>query len=128
MTTSKPGLEIDNSIPAIVWADGETTPCSVTFRVPADYVSGGAFAVIADESTGDATPCQIDFEVYVNADGSPFDASVSNQTPVALSYDPGTPDVGAGRDAPRRVHPPRGRPGVVGRGAAASECGVRRSA
>lgn len=81
--STAPGLEVDDLVPAIVWADGETTPVQINFRVPSDYSSGGAFKVFATESDS-TTPNQVDFSVYVNADGSAADAAATNQTPVAL--------------------------------------------
>lgn len=87
-----PGLEIDDLVPAIVWADGETTPVTITFRVPSDYLSGGAFRVMATESDS-TTPNQVDFLVYVNKDGQASDAAATDQTPVALAGTTSTPDV-----------------------------------
>lgn len=87
-----PGIEEDDLIPNIVWADGEVSPVVQTFRIPADYSSGGAFRVIATESNS-STPNQIDFEVYVSADGAAADADSTLQTPVALAGTTATPDV-----------------------------------
>jgi len=91
-TSTTPGLEIDDAIPGIVWADGETSAVMVTFVIPEDYASGGAFKVIATES-GASTPNQIDFDVYVNADGVAADSAATGQTPVALAGTSSTPDV-----------------------------------
>ncbi len=90
--STAPGLEVDNLIPNIVWSDGETTPVMITFRVPTDYYSGGAFRVIATESDS-TTPNQIDFDVYVNRSGRAAASSASNQTPVALAGTTATPSV-----------------------------------
>lgn len=87
-----PGLEVDDLIPNIVWADGETSPVMITFRVPTDYSSGGAFRVIATESDS-TTPNRIDFDVYVNRNGRAAASSASNQTPVALAGTTSTPSV-----------------------------------
>lgn len=89
--STAPGLEIDDLLPNIVWADGETTPITITFRIPDDYASGGAFKVLATESDS-STPNQVDFAVYVNADGVAADAAASDQTPVALAGTTSTPD------------------------------------
>jgi len=89
--SSAPGLEADDNVMNVVWADAETTPIQVSFRVPADYASGGAFAVFATESNS-TTPNQVDFDVYVNADGTAADASATDQTPVALAGTTSTPD------------------------------------
>jgi len=90
-SSTAPGLEADDNVMNIVWADGETTPIQITFRVPSDYASGGAFKVFATESSS-TTPNQVDFDVYVNADGTAADASATNQTPVALAGTTSTPD------------------------------------
>jgi hypothetical protein len=89
--STAPGIEIDDLIPNIVWADGETTPVAITFRIPSDYSSGGAFRVIATESNS-TTPNQVDFDVYINKDGVAADASATGQTPVALAGTTSTPD------------------------------------
>ena len=91
-TTTSPGLEVDNKATSLVWADGEVTPAQVTFKVPSDYKSGGAFRVFCDESLS-TTPNQVDFNVYVNKDGTVFDTAATDQTPVALAGTAGTPDL-----------------------------------
>ena len=87
--STSPGLESQNSITAIVWDDGQTTPVQVTFKVPTDYASGGAFRMFCD-SDAVTTASQVDFSVYVNVDGLAFDASATDQTPVALAEAAGT--------------------------------------
>jgi hypothetical protein len=89
-TSTTPGLEIDDNLPNVVWADGEQSKILVTFRVPNDYASGGAFKIIATESDS-TTPNEIDFLVYVNSNGTAADSSATNQTPVALSGTTATP-------------------------------------
>lgn len=86
-----PGLEVDDLIPNVVWADGETTPAYVSFRIPSDYASGGAFKVLATESDS-TTPNKVDFQVYINSDGAAADAAATDQTPVALAGTTATPD------------------------------------
>jgi len=88
--STAPGLEVDDLIPGIVWADGETTPVQITFRIPSDYSSGGLFKVLATESDS-TTPNQVDFSVYVNTSGVAADAAATNQTPVALAGTTSTP-------------------------------------
>lgn len=90
-SSTAPGLEVDDLISNIVWADGETTPVQTTFRIPDDYASGGAFRVLATESDS-TTPNQVDFDVYINTDGSAADSAATNQTPVALAGTTSTPD------------------------------------
>lgn len=82
-SSTAPGIETDDLVPALVWADGETTSAQISFRVPSDYSSGGLFKVFATESDS-TTPNQVDFSVYVNADGSAADAAATDQTPVAI--------------------------------------------
>jgi len=89
-TTSTPGLEIDNLIPDIVWADGEVTPVTVTLKVPDDFLGGGRFRLFCDSSDS-TTPAQVDFDVYVNAHNTTWDAAATDQTPVALSTAASTP-------------------------------------
>ena len=89
-TTTAPGFEIDDLIPGMVWADGEVTPAYMTFRVPDDYASGGAFKVLATESDS-TTPNQVDFSVYLNSDGTAADSAATDQTPVALTGTTSTP-------------------------------------
>jgi hypothetical protein len=66
----------------------------LTFKIPADYKSGGAFRVVVDESNS-TTPNELDFVVYVSQDASTsgWDSAASDQTPVALAGTAGTPDV-----------------------------------
>lgn len=93
-TSTTPGLELDNSLASLVWADGEVSYAQVTFRVPDDYVSGGAFRVICDQSD-DASPVEVDFEVYANtldAEATPWNVSHTDETPVARGLlDSGSP-------------------------------------
>lgn len=74
-TTTQPGLESDNSLTSVVWADGETTPIHTTFRVPDDYTSGGNFRIVASQSSADAGNCQIGWGFYLNQDGETWDTS-----------------------------------------------------
>jgi hypothetical protein len=91
-TAGIPGLEIDDVLPNIVWADGETSPVLVTFRVPTDYSSGGAFRLMCTESVS-TTPNRVDFDVYVNRNGRAAASSASDQTPVVLAGTTSTPSV-----------------------------------
>lgn len=83
--STAPGYEIDDTLANIVWADGETTPIQITFRVPADYDKNGKFKLFVSESNS-STPNQIDYDVYINkADNSTaVDSAATNQTPVAM--------------------------------------------
>lgn len=85
-TTGLPGLQIDDSIPNIVWAKDEyASPVSITFKVPTDYSSGGAFRLICTESSSFTTPNRVDFDVYVYRIASGLLSTTANQTPVALT-------------------------------------------
>jgi len=90
--TTTPGLELDNLLTNVSWADGEVTPVQVTLKVPEDYLSSGAFKLFCDSSDS-TTPTQVDFDVYVNGHNTTWDATTTNQTPVALSTGAGTPCV-----------------------------------
>lgn len=81
---TEPGSVIANNVPAFEWAQGETAKVGTTFRVPEDYVSGGKFicSFSLDAASSDTT---VDFEIYVNVDGSAYDAATTNQTPVAMT-------------------------------------------
>jgi len=89
--STTPGLEVGSSYPMLVWADGEVTPASITFRIPSDYVSGGLFKVLATESAA-STDNQIDFDVYINSDGVAYDSAATGQTPVTIAAVTTTPD------------------------------------
>jgi hypothetical protein len=88
--TLAPGLNEDDNVMGIIWADGEVTPVAINFRVPADYASGGSFRVIATESDS-STANQIDFQVYTAATGAIYNATVTDQTPAALTLSTNTP-------------------------------------
>jgi hypothetical protein len=81
-SSTSPVLAIVSEIPYIMWADGETTPIQATFRIPDNYGSGGAFKLM---STQTATGCKVDFDVYLNLDGTNVDSSATGQTPVLVS-------------------------------------------
>ena len=62
---AQPGYETNNGALSINWGDGTTSYAVVTFRVPADYSSGGAFRVLTDQDGDPATEsdCEIEFQV-----------------------------------------------------------------
>jgi len=66
------------------WNDGVTSPAQLKFRIPSNYQSGGAFRLTVGRSGGDLAPA-IDFQVFIDADETAFDAAATNQTPVTLS-------------------------------------------
>lgn len=82
-TSTTPGLEEDDNIPGIVWADGETSPVQQTFMVPGDYLGDGRFRVFASVSNA-TTQNNLDFDVYSNRDGVTPDTAATNQTTVNI--------------------------------------------
>lgn len=93
--TGVPRLEYDDNYPAIVWADDETTPVEITFRVPNDYSSAAtpSFRILCTESDS-TTPNKIDFDVLVlvDEDGHSGVTTSTNQTAVDLAGDTSTAD------------------------------------
>ena len=66
--TTSPVFETNNGALSINWADGSETYAQVTFRVPADYSSGGAFRVLADQdgSAVSESHCEISFQLRIH--------------------------------------------------------------
>ncbi len=66
--TTTPALTTNNGAWSLVWGDSATSYAQITFRVPADYSSGGAFRIIADQDGDPASEsdCEIDFELVIN--------------------------------------------------------------
>ena len=62
---AQPGYETNNGALSINWGDGNTSYAMITFRVPSDYSSGGAFRVLADQDGDPASEshCEIEFHV-----------------------------------------------------------------
>ncbi len=93
-STSVPGLELDNSIPSLVWADGETTKVGVTFQVPTQFSNHSiSFDLLCDQSTAASTTAYVDYEIFINRDGDDWDTSATNNTPIALTLQAATPQV-----------------------------------
>lgn len=91
--STAPGLEQDNSIPALVWADGETTTADITFRVPDSYESGAGFRIIASNGSLASTDAnQLAWGFFENTVGSAWDTAVWNDTPLDVEGD-STPDL-----------------------------------
>ncbi len=89
-TSTLPALQLDNGITSIVWVDGNTTPVQVTFRVPANYSTGGSFRGLFDDSSSATAFNQVDFSVLVNTTATAWDLTSTNQTPVALTVPAGS--------------------------------------
>jgi len=89
-TTTPIYATVSNNVPLLRFMTGYTTPVIMTFRIPDDYSSGGAFKVMANQS-GTTTACTIDFDVYVNAAGSTMDSAATDQTAGTLTYAGTTP-------------------------------------
>ncbi len=80
--SSSPGMLINRKMPTVVFGDQAASVIMTSFSVPQDYSSGGAFRVMASQST---TGVYIDFDVYVNTPGmAAFDSSATGQTPVIV--------------------------------------------
>jgi len=93
-TATIPNFEVTPSeVLALVWDDGEASPIQVTFGVPADYASGGAFRVFVDEGADGATPCYVDYITHMNRTGIKWNQTSDNQAAVALPDDPQTPSL-----------------------------------
>lgn len=84
-TSTKPGWEYDDKQHALVWADGEVTPAVITFTVPSDYYGEGFFEIFTTHAGDAATPCAIDFDVFINEHNIAADTSATGQTPVDLA-------------------------------------------
>jgi len=82
---TKPGLATNNSMVALVWADGVTSWAEVSFKVPTGYYSGGAFRVFCADSTATSSRNLIDFKVFVNSDDTAWDTSATNQAAQSLA-------------------------------------------
>jgi hypothetical protein len=80
--STSPGLEVDNNLPAIVWADGETSHIKVTFKIPADYASGGAFRAFID-TTDDSAETQLDWKYTKTESGGTWDATPTEETAIS---------------------------------------------
>lgn len=90
--SSLPRLSVDNNLIAIEWDDGDESYAQVTFKVPDDYLSGGVFKILTDYDSGADNP-PIHFRVYVNADGTAWDAATTAQTAVDPAGTAGTPEL-----------------------------------
>jgi hypothetical protein len=93
--STAPGLEMDNLIPDIVWADGETTKAVVSFQLPATYVGENVgdltFNLLCDQSTASSTTSYVDFDIYINTNGAGnWDAAAVNNTATALTLTAGS--------------------------------------
>ncbi len=90
--SSWPQLQVNNAIVSIVWSDEQETYAQVTFKVPDDYLSGGAFRIFTDYDSGSDHP-QIQYYVYLNQDDETWDANVTAQTPVDPAGTAGKPEL-----------------------------------
>lgn len=90
--STTPGLEIDNKLISLVWADGETDPAQTTIRIPADYTSGGIFRVVCDTNSAVGLN-RWGWGFFENTDGSTWDTAAWNGQLSALGAGVGTMDV-----------------------------------
>ncbi len=88
--TTIPALHLENQLTALVWKDGEESYAQVTFTVPANYVSGGAFRALVDYNTGSDNP-EIHYYVYLNTGGTAWDTTYTSQAAVDPGGTAGTP-------------------------------------
>lgn len=91
-TTTIPSLEQRNKLPCLVWNDGETSYAQVTFKVPPNYISGGAFRAFVDYNTGTDNP-EIHYRVFVHSDSTAWDTTATAQTAVDPAGTAGTPEL-----------------------------------
>jgi len=84
-TSTTPGYEVDDRVPNINWADGETSPVFQTFEVPGDYGGNGRFVAMCTASAVSYGATKLDFDVFINSEGTAADLAATNQTPVALT-------------------------------------------
>jgi hypothetical protein len=83
--TSAPGIATTDNVPAIVWADDETSAIEYTFRIPPG-MEGSRLKFRGFASTDVATtPPTIDWDLFVNFDGTAFDAAAYGADPVTLT-------------------------------------------
>ncbi len=84
--TSAPGMATHDSIPKIVWATTEVTPIQASFWVPPLKGKNATLAFRINTSGSNATtPGTIDWQVWINLDGTAFDAAAVAQTAVAVA-------------------------------------------
>lgn len=85
---SAPNYDVQNYIGCIVWADGEESEIEMSFRVPANYKSGGGFRVWANTTLGSAGTegeVGLDYSYYQNTDSATADTESTDETVVKVS-------------------------------------------
>ncbi len=87
-----PQLQLQNNVIALVWGDGNESYAQVTFKVPDDYLSGGAFRIFTDYNSGSDHP-QINYRVRVNSDGVAWDTGSTVQSAVDPGGTAGLPEL-----------------------------------
>lgn len=84
-TSTDPSLEDANNLTSLVWADGETSHIKVSFRIPEDYASGGAFRAFVDTSgDGGAAATSLDWNYTKNRSGTAWDGTPTEETAHAI--------------------------------------------
>ena len=79
--------EVDN-VPCLVWDDSDqTTAAKWTFRLPPNFVIGGACGLYAllSSDEADGTDIALDYAWWVNNDGIGFDGTAIGQDPVSCT-------------------------------------------
>jgi len=85
-----PDIGDDDNIPSITWDDsGETGAIQQTFRLPSTWVSGTAltFYALISSDTDAGAAVKLDWQIWVNTDGTVFDAGAIAQTVVSAAAD-----------------------------------------
>jgi len=85
-----PNFAVEDGILGLTWDDAQTTQIQITFRVPADYSSGGAFRVMT-KASNTTTQNYIGYDVFVNRTGLIVDSSGTTQTTVVCTDDASSP-------------------------------------
>ena len=91
-TATGPKIDVQNRKPCLVWDDAEESYAQVTFKVPANYVSGGSFRAFTDYNTGSDSP-SIEYRVLIDSDGDAWDTAWTVQTAVDPSGTAGKPEL-----------------------------------
>ena len=84
---SSPGLKKKSggSENYVCWHNGVTSPVQVRFRIPDDYLSGGAFRILLGRSGGTNFAPALDFQVFVDTNQTAFDAAATDQAAVTVT-------------------------------------------
>lgn len=82
-TETTPGVATRDNMPAVIWADNETSKAQWTFRLPSDYSTALSFRLLSSASSI-TTPSTVGWQIWVNKDGQAFATTAVSQTAVAM--------------------------------------------